>query len=609
MEKSISTHQTCPFKERQAIKPVGANQASINSKKQKYALTLTGIDVYSKSVEGFTNAPDAVETHHTASAVNSGIAQKRQTEAALPGISLCKKYWYSNLHNFTDSEIVQKVLHCIEHGYPVGIDKEIPVIQSDNWPSADKFRPEIQKFLAERLSEGSIEKVPECEVSFHSVSPLGAFEKGLERKLRVIHDLSFPGELSINSYLDKSEYSVTYSTVRDAVKICQTFDTPWLAKTDLKNAYFSCPIKNQDKKFLGFSFKNDLGSTKIFRWAALPYGLRPAAYWFDLTANCLKKMYVQNGAAESTLYYLDDIITITGNKSSCQSSLSIILETCEKAGFKISTSKTVGPARVITFLGIQIDTVNQVLSMSQEKMSEIRSELLAWKEKSYCSKRDLLAIVGKMNFCSQMIKNGKKFMRRLIELSTKGKSLNSKLKLTKQAKADVNWWVECMQKYNGIEWFPKDIDMRTAILTFSDASNIALAGICENNWTIIPYTGEYLWLSKKSIQYRELYAAVLTIATFAYKMRNKQVVMHIDNQSMQLSIQSGTSKVPELMGLIRSLYYYTTINNIHYHCIHIGTRMNAESDSLSRLRLTEFFLLSPQASRNMSRPARILRDF
>ena len=247
--------------------------------------------------------------------------------------------------------------------------------------------------------------------------------------------------------------------------------------------------------------------------------------------------------------------------------------------------------------------------MSDEKLDEIRSELLEWKGRKYCTKRQLLSLLGKLNFCSQMIRHGRKFMRRLIELSTTGKTINSTIKLTKESRADVQWWLQCMSKYNGIEWFPCEIDVKNAVLTFSDASDIALAGLCENNWTIITFEGEYKWLKDTSIQYRELYAAVLTIATFTHKLRHRQVIMHIDNESMQKSILYGKSKVPELMGLIRALYYYTTIGNIDYTCVHIGTKINYQTDCLSRLRLMEFFLSMPQASKSMSRPARILKDF
>ena len=166
-----------------------------------------------------------------------------------------------------------------------------------------------------------------------------------------------------------------------------------------------------------------------------------------------------------------------------------------------------------------------------------------------------------------------------------------------------------MNDYNGAEWFPREIDVASAILTFSDASDIALGGVCCNSWFIIPFTGEYCWLKQTSIQYRELFAAVSTIATFSNKLQHKQVIMHCDNEAMQKSIQAGKSKIPELMGLIRVLYYYTAIHHIQYSCVHIRSKLNASSDQLSRLKLVEFFYYMPSADRNMSRPARILRDF
>ena len=67
-----------------------------------------------------------------------------------------------------------------------------------------------------------------------------------------------------------------------------------------------------------------------------------------------------------------------------------------------------------------------------------------------------------------------------------------------------------MSAYNGISWFPKPIDVNTAILLVSDASDIAVAGVCKNAWTVLPFTGEKSWLKQKSIQYQELYAAVLS---------------------------------------------------------------------------------------------------
>ena len=439
------------------------------------------------------------------------------------------------------------------------------------------------------------------------VSPISAFAKK-SGKVNVVHDLSFPPDKSINDHISKEYSSVKYTNVADAVKVCQTLKDPWLAKTDLKNAYFHMPIKNEETKYLGFKWKLQ-EKEQVYVWKSAPYGLRSASRLFTEVATALRYIYINQGASTSTIFYIDDILVIDSSREKCEKSLKIVLDTCQKAGFAVQHKKTQGPSKVMTFLGLQIDTIQNQTKIDEERLSEIQQMLEEWYQKETCTKRELLSLLGKLNFCSQVISPGRSFMRRLIEDSKKGKRLHSKITLSRDAKSDIRWWVRCMRSYNGISWFAREIDVKTAIFLFSDASNVALAGICNKSWTIVPYTGEYIWLQNKSIQYRELYAAVLTVATFSNQLRNCQALMHIDNEAMQKAIKAKSSKIPEIMGLIRALYYYTTIHNIQYDTIHIRTHLNRDSDNLSRLRLTQFFLENPQANKNMSRPARILIDW
>ena len=378
------------------------------------------------------------------------------------------------------------------------------------------------------------------------------------------------------------------------------------SKTDLKNAYFSCPVKPEERKYLGFRFQDPSNSTYNARWAALPYGLRSAAALFDLTAKGLREIYVKNGAVATSLYYLDDIITIADSKEKCQQSLNVILETCKNCGFQVQESKTQGPTQCNTFLGIEIDAKTKEIRLPKEKVEEISQEVKEWSNKKHATKREILSLLGKLNFCSQVVKNGNKFTRRLIECSKKGKTLNSRLKINAQTMKDIHWWQQCLRHYNGCEWFPRQLNIVTAKLTFSDASDIAIGGLCDNSWFVIPFTDGYKWLASKSIQYRELYAVVQTVATFSDRLRYKQLIIHCDNEAMQQSIVNGRSRVPELMGLLRALYYYTAID---YTCVHIRSKVNANSYRLSRLRMVEFYYYLPTADKSMSRPARIFTDF
>ena len=365
------------------------------------------------------------------------------------------------------------------------------MVDNTNWPSIKEHQ---------RIQEGSVELVDEVDVGSHCFSPLGAFLKKNSSKLRVIHDLSYPPTESVNDHIDKDSYSVRYYRVMDAVQICNSMSQAWLAKTDLKNAYFSCPIKFEERKYLGFRFQDDNNSTYNARWAALPYGLRSAAALFDLTAKGLREIYVKNGAVATSLYYLDDIITITDSKEKCQESLNVILETCKMCGFQVQESKTHRPTQCITFLGIEIDAKTKEIRLPKEKVEEISQKVKEWSNKKSATKREILSLLGKLNFCSQVVKNGNKFTRRLIECSKKGKTLNSRLKITTQTMKDIHWWQQCLRHYNGCEWFPRQLNIVTAKLTFSDASYIAIGGLCDNSWFVIPFTNGYKWLASKSMQ-------------------------------------------------------------------------------------------------------------
>ena len=156
---------------------------------------------------------------------------------------------------------------------------------------------------------------------------------------------------------------------------------------------------------------------------------------------------------------------------------------------------------------------------------------------------------------------------------------------------------------------PTEFNMEEAELVFSDSSSTACAAVWRTHWTVVEFDNEYEWLRDKHINYKEMYAVVLGIATFAYYLRGRDVIMHIDNKSVQQCVANGKSKEPGIMGLVRVLYYFTSINNIKYRTLHLGSKFNAEADSLSRGRMDKFIELVPQANARMNRPYRVMTDW
>ena len=96
----------------------------------------------------------------------------------------------------------------------------------------------------------------------------------------------------------------------------------------------------------------------------------------------------------------------------CDKNMKIMTTTCEWAGLPVAPSKSVGPATSLTFLGIEMDSIDNSLRLPSEKLAEIREQLSRWRGFKACKKRDLLSLIGSLSYASKVVRPGRAFLRR-----------------------------------------------------------------------------------------------------------------------------------------------------------------------------------------------------
>ncbi len=453
-----------------------------------------------------------------------------------------------------------------------------------NWPSVHEHESEVSQTIESDLNMGRVVgpwASPPC-ADFVS-SPMGAFERSNSGKVRTIHDLSFPPGRSVNDHIDPDQFTLSYVTVDDVARACTQYDKPFLAKSDLTNAFKHILVHPKYWHLLGFSWQG-----KYYASACLPFGCRASPLLFDHFARALQYMAIERGMSPMSWHYLDDTVTIAPSRQSCQQSIDIFNQTARLAGFTLQDAKCTAATQVIEFLGIEINTVLGTLSITEQRMSEITEELLAWQDKKVCTKRELLSIIGRLAFASRVVRAGRTFLRRLIALSKTARCLHFKIKLNKAARADFKWWLSCIRSHNGVTMFPKDWSDSECQTMYSDASNQAMAAVVGSKWTVYPYSGQMAGIKDTPIHYRELMAVCIGLATFANELKNTKVIMMVDNQAICQAINAGTIKCDLTMNLIRSLYYTMSQFNIECQARYIATHDNVWADALSRLDISRF---------------------
>ena len=142
-----------------------------------------------------------------------------------------------------------------------------------------------------------------------------------------------------------------------------------MAKVDLKSAFRMVPVRSQDWELLGMYWQGN-----YYFNTCLPFGLRFAPYLFNQYAEALAWILHNNYNVSNLIHYLDDYF-LAGPPSAptCGNYLQRFLQVCRQLGVPIATQKVEGPTAIITFLGLELDSLKQQIRLPTDKLQDLHA--------------------------------------------------------------------------------------------------------------------------------------------------------------------------------------------------------------------------------------------
>ena len=83
----------------------------------------------------------------------------------------------------------------------------------------------------------------------------------------------------------------------------------------------------------------------------------------------------------------------------------------------MAPKKTVGPSTVLTFAGIELDTVRSEARLPHDKVMRCTSMLSDYLKRKKVTLRELQSLIGLLNFACSVVLPGRAFLRHLIDLT------------------------------------------------------------------------------------------------------------------------------------------------------------------------------------------------
>ena len=518
-------------------------------------------------------------------------------ELHFPDTTLVKPQFELELRSFPDNVFARGLLEAIANGVNIGYTGPHNRNTSSNLKSADEHPNVVDMELTKECNKGHIAG-PYNDPPFPDLhcSGLGVVAKK-NGGWRMIMHLSAPPGRSINDFIPKDDFTLSYTSVDDAVSLVkQLGPQSIMAKIDLKSAFRMCPVRKEDWHLLGMRWRD-----KYYIDKRLPFGLRSGPYIFNTFASTIEWILKNNYNMEYIIHYLDDyFIAGPPDLPTCRQAVNTMLTVCKELGVPFAMEKLEGPAASITFLGIMINTANMTLSLPPEKLAELLEELERWRGQKKCTKRQLPSLIGRLSFAAKVIPAGRLFFRRLIVLSTTAKQLHHHISLNQQAKADIAWWLKILPTWNGRASMLEPGWVKAPDLElFTDASGeIGYGAYFRGAWFSGTWEDRKSFAKGKSIEWKELYAIMLAAATWSDKWAGLRIKFHCDNLSVVHMWANKSSKRSDIMSLMRTLFYIAASGNFHVSVVHNPGVNNCLADALSRLQFERFRRLAPDADQD-----------
>ena len=480
----------------------------------------------------------------------------------------------------------------LRNGFDIGFTGSFTPTLPKNLKSADQNKILVQEAIDKEVTRGhTAGPFPTPPFPQTHCSPIGSAPKK-DGSSRLIMDLSQPHGSSINDFISKDHFSCEYTQFDDATDLLMTAGKDsLLCKLDIKHAYRLLPVKPDQWHHLCYHWQGNYYVDLV-----LPFGLRSSGAIFNQFASLVRWIIINHYHFRRIVNYSDDFFAVLAkNMEIAKSQLKTIIQAFKDLNIPLAVDKIEGPDTSLIYLGIIINSLLMTIEVPEEKLIEAKATLNKWINRRTCTKRELKSLIGKLGHIGKVVRPGRMFTRRLIDLSTTVERMHHHITLNAEARADIQWWIDFLPQWTAISMIPPNFTIRSTDLKLhTDASDIGFGATYGNSWIQGAWDQQQLALS---INYRELFAITAATFTWGHHWKGKRIVFVTDSKTITKIWDKGTSPTIAIMALIRPLYLFAARTGFSISFKHIFGKYNVAADAISRFQISRFRNAMPEADR------------
>lgn len=353
----------------------------------------------------------------------------------------------------------------------------------------------------------------------------------------------------LNEHVMKRHFKMeSLETVRQLIR-----RRDFLVKIDIKDAYLHVPIAEEHQSFLRFNFNQ-----RTYQCMVMLFGLTSAPRVFTRVMLPVVRKLRDEGIW--LVIYLDDILILAESQETALRHRDRTLQLLQELGWLVNWEKSVlQPARLLTYLGVQIDSENMTFSLPTEKLTKLSkavAEMLDAHRARRLSLRQAAKVLGSMTAAAAGIELARLHERPLLQevqqALSEGAQWEAYITLSRSTCEACSWWRNEIMAWNGIRIIePATV---THVLT-TDASaegyGVTIKALdasldLHTQWKL-PATQ-----ATRTSNWRELSAIAFALKRLGPAIRGASLRIRSDNATALACIRNQGSRWPELTDIARA---------------------------------------------------------
>ena len=295
-------------------------------------------------------------------------------------------------------------------------------------------------------------------------------------------------------------------------------------------------------------------------------------------------------------HYLDDFIFLGPPTSpKCGQNMKLALQTCQELGVPVAAHKCEGPSAILTFLGIELDSMRLEIRLPSGKLDKLRILIASWRTRKSCKRKELESLVGHLCHACKVVRPGRRFLRGFFQLLSNCHRRYYCIRLNCSFRADLEWWHVFLLRWNGASMLYTIQASNPHEHVWSDASGSwGAAAFYEKQWFQIKWS-EFPEFQDVSIAAKELLPILVAAAIWGSRWQKKTICFHCDNAAVVAVIKGGYCKDRYMAHMLRCLFFLEAKFQFSCVSVHVPGVLNTIADALSRNNMVTFSALAPQA--------------